>query len=259
MKKTLSLTLVLALCLALLSGCGGSSAAQTTESAGEPAAEPKVLNIALSGQPEHLDVAMSSMDIASEVVFISVYEKLVAFTDDSRVIPELAESWEIGDDNTVYTYHLRRGVKFHNGEEMKAADVVASMNRWIDAATNAQGLVGDSRFTALDDYTVEIRLETGTLYLNEMIAGLGQQAAIMPASVIGAVGAGELVQEYVGTGPYYFSEWKADQYISLKAFDGYQPYGSQGDYSGWGGYKTAWYDEVRFYFPGDPGAVVAGV
>ena len=254
MKKILSLTLVLALCLALLTGCGGSgSAAQST------AEEPRILNIALSGQPEHLDVAMSSMDIASEVVFISVYEKLVAFTDDSRVIPELAESWEITDGNTVYTYHLRQGVKFHNGEEMKAADVVASMNRWIDAATNARGLVGDSRFTALDDYTVQIRLETGTLYLNEMIAGLGQQAAIMPASVISAVGAGELVQEYIGTGPYYYADWKADQYISLKAFDGYQPYGTQGDYSGWGGYKTAWYDEVRFYFPGDPGAVVAGV
>ena len=268
MKKILSLTLVLTLCLALLSGCGGSSAASTEaagsdaagpEAAAPAAAEPKTLNIALSGQPEHLDVAMSSMDIASEIVFISVFEKLVAFDSESRVIPELAESWELTDENRVYTYHLRHGVKFHNGEEMKAADVVASMNRWIDAAANARGLVGDARFTAVDDYTVEIRLETGTLYLNEMIAGLGQQAVIMPASVIGAVGAGELVQEYVGTGPYFYDEWKADQYIRLKAFDGYTPYGTQGDYSGWGGYKTAWYDEVYFYFPGDPGSVVAGV
>ena len=178
MKKILSLTLVLTLCLALLTGCGGSSAASTeaagsetaaSEAAAPAAAEPKTLNIALSGQPEHLDVAMSSMDIASEVVFISVFEKLVAFDSESRVIPELAESWELTDENRVYTYHLRHGVKFHNGEEMKAADVVASMNRWIDAAANARGLVGDARFTAVDDYTVEIRLETGTLYLNEMI------------------------------------------------------------------------------------------
>ena len=265
MKKLFSLTLVLALCLGLLAGCGGSSAPASTggsESAA-PAdggqSEPRVLNIALSGQPEHLDVAMSSMDIASEVVFISVFEKLVAFTADSQVIPELAESWDVSDDNTVYTYHLRQGVKFHNGEEMKAADVVASMNRWIEAATNAKNLVGDARFTALDDYTVEIRMETGTLYLNEMIAGLGQQAAIMPASVIDAVGAGELVKDYIGTGPYAFDEWKADQYIRLVAFGDYQPYGKPGDYSGWGGCKTAWYDEVYFYFPGDNATVVSGI
>ena len=96
MKKILSLTLVLTLCLALLTGCGGSSAA-STEAAAPAAAEPKTLNIALSGQPEHLDVAMSSMDIASEIVFISVFEKLVAFDSESRVIPELAESWELTD------------------------------------------------------------------------------------------------------------------------------------------------------------------
>ena len=264
MKRNLSLVLVLALCLAVLAGCGGSSSSGSSSTSGSTAAgtEPaaaKTLSIALSGQPEHLDVAMSSMDIASEVVFISVYEKLVAFNADSQVIPELAESWDVSDDHTVYTYHLRRGVKFHNGEEMKAADVVASMNRWIDAAANAGDLVGEARFTAVDDYTVQIEMEKGTLYLNEMIAGLGQQAAIMPASVIEAVGQGELVQDYIGTGPYRYEEWRADQYIKLTAFDGYQPYGVEGDYSGWGGYKTAWYDEVYFYFPGDPGAVVAGV
>ena len=62
---------------------------------------PSVLNIALDGQPEHLDVAMSSMDIASEVVFGPVYEKLVAFNGENHVIPELAESWELTEENSV--------------------------------------------------------------------------------------------------------------------------------------------------------------
>ena len=175
MKKQLSVFLILALCLAMLSGCGGSSGsssgtsataapAETAGSSEAPAAAgPKVLNIALDGQPEHLDVAMSTMDIASEVVYGSVFEKLVAFTAENTVIPELAESWEVTDENTVYTYPLRQGVKVHTGQEMKAADVVASMNRWIDAAANAQTLTGDARFTAVDDYTVEIRMEPGTL------------------------------------------------------------------------------------------------
>ena len=273
MKKQLSVLLILALCLAVLSGCGSSSGSSTAAATAAPAqtggtadsaqapaaAGPRVLNIALDGQPEHLDVAMSTMDIASEVVYGSVFEKLVAFDGQNRVIPELAESWEVTEENTVYTYHLRQGVKFHNGAEMKAADAAASMNRWIDAAANAQTLTGEARFTVVDDYTIEIRLDPGTLYLNEMIAGLGQQAVIMPASVIEAVGAGELVKEYIGTGPYVFDEWRADQYIRLKAYADYQPYGVQGDYGGWGGYKTAWYDEVNFYFPGDNATVVSGM
>ena len=248
MKKVLTVVLAVALCL-------------TAFTAFSPAAkaEPRVLNIALDGQPEHLDVAMSSMDIASEVVFGPVYEKLVAFNGENQVIPELAESWELSEGNTVYTYHLRQGVLFHNGETMTADDVVASMNRWIDAADNANSLVGGAHFTAVDENTVEIRMETGTLYLNEMIAGLGQQAVIMPASVIAAVGEGELVQEYIGTGPYVYNEWKADQYIRLVPFADYQPYGAEGDYSCWGGYKTAWYDEVYFYFPGDNATVVSGI
>ena len=173
MKKVLTVLLALALCLSL----GSFFPASASATGG-------ILNIALDGQPEHLDVTMSSMDMASEVVFGSVFEKLVAFNGESKVIPELAESWECSEDNTVYTYHLRQGVLFHNGEEMKAADVVASMNRWIDAADNANSLVGGAHFEPVDDYTVEIRMENGTLYLNEMIAGLGQQAVIMPASVI---------------------------------------------------------------------------
>ena len=83
MKKAFTLILVLALCLSIC------SFAPTAFAAGG-----SVLNIALDGQPEHLDVTMSSMDMASEVVFGSVFEKLVAFNGDSKVIPELAESWE---------------------------------------------------------------------------------------------------------------------------------------------------------------------
>jgi peptide/nickel transport system substrate-binding protein len=188
-----------------------------------------------------------------------VFEQLVALNGENEVVCELAESYTISDDATVYTYTLRQGVKFHNGEEMTAEDVVASMNRWIDNTENANNLVGGAHFYVVDDYTVEITMETGTLYLNEMIGGLGQHAAIMPASVINAVGEGELIGEYIGTGPYKLDEWKADQYIHLVKNDDYAPYGTEGDYSGWAGYKTAYYEDVYFYFPGDNATVVNGL
>ena len=254
MKRTICLVLACLMCVALFAGCANKGGDQT-------ASDAKVLNIALDGAPNNLDVAMSSEDIASEVVYGSVFEKLTALNGENKVIYELAEDCEVSPDNTVYTYKLRQGVKFHNGEEMKADDVVASMNRWIGAADNVKTLVGDARFEKVDDYTVQIKMESGTPYLNEMIAGLGQQAVIMPASVLNNVVEGELVPQdgYIGTGPYKFSEWADDQYIKLEKNPDYTPYGTDGDYSGWGGYKHAYYDEVYFYFPGDAATVNSGV
>ena len=246
MKKIIAMILVCALCL-----CAAPAAFASEDAA--------VLNIALDGMPNNLDCVMNSEDIISEVVYGSVFEKLVALNGDNAVIPELAESWEMSEDAKTYTYTLRQGVLFHNGEEMTANDVAASMNRWIDNADNANNLVGGAHFEVVDDYTVSITMENGTLYLNEMIAGLGQQAAVMPASVLEATGEGELVSEYIGTGPYMFSEWRADQFIKLVANPDYAPYGEEGDYSGWGGYKTAWYDEVYFYFPGDNATITNGL
>ena len=91
MKNVFTLMLALVLCLTV---CAVFPTAAL-------AADNSVLNIALDGQPEHLDVTMSSMDMASEVVFGPVFEKLVAFNGESQVIPELAESWEVSEDNTV--------------------------------------------------------------------------------------------------------------------------------------------------------------
>ena len=68
----------------------------------------------------------------------------------------LAESYEVSDDGMVYTFKLRQGVKFHNGEEMKADDVVASMNRWLELSAKANTLIGGSVFEEVDDYTVKM-------------------------------------------------------------------------------------------------------
>ena len=199
MKRTISLLLACVLCLFCFAGCGSK-----TSSDGKNEEASAALNIALDGEPSNLDIAMSTEDIASVVAYGSIYEQLVALNADNEVVCELCENFDVNDDNTVYTYHLRQGVLFHNGEEMTADDVVASMNRWIDNAENANTLVGGAHFYKVDDYTVEITMENGTLYLNEMIGGLGQHAVIMPASVIEAVGEGELVTDYIGTGPYVF-------------------------------------------------------
>jgi len=230
----------------------------------EPAAvvseEPTEIHIAIGVAPSNLDVVMNTADVAAEIANGTIFEQLVAMDKNYKPVPELCTDWVMSDDATTYTYHLRQGVLFHNGEEMKAADVVASMNRWIEAADNAKSLVGDARFYEVDEYTVEIKMTTGSPYLNLMIGGLGQHAAIMPKSVIdNADPDSGLVTEYIGTGPYIFDSWEEDQYVKIVRNEAYQPYGVEGDYSGWAGYKHAYIDTVYFDIVNDASTIVAGM
>ncbi|MDO4321694.1 MAG: ABC transporter substrate-binding protein [Lachnospiraceae bacterium] len=217
------------------------------------------LHIALGAEPANLDIVANSATVSVEVADGTIFESLVTVNENYEPIPELAESWEISDDNTVYTWHLRQGIKFHNGDEMVAEDVAASLNRWLENAGNAQTMIGETQFVAADTYTVTLTMEKGCAYVNELMGGLGQRAVIMPKSVVDAVDESGLISEYIGTGPYKFVEWKDQQQIHLTRFDEYQPYGTEGEFSGWGGYKAAYTKDIYFDIVADSSTVTAGL
>lgn len=279
-RKTVAACLAMAIAASAVTGCGSSSKPSETAASGTSAgAESKEtgttgseteaevngdykdeIHVVISSSPSHLDIVMTTEDVAAEVAQGTIFEQLVALSEQYQAVPELAESVEVNEDTTEYVYHLRQGVKFHNGEEMKADDVVASMNRWIEAASNAQAMVGDARFEKVDDYTVKISMAAPCAYLNELIAGLGNRAAIMPKSVIDAADPQTgIVKEYIGTGPYKLDSWEEDQYLKLTRFDEYTPYGTDGDYSGWVGYKHAYTPTIYYDIVTDPGTVTAGL
>ena len=74
-------------------------------------------------------------DVYSANVIRQVYSNLVQVDENMQIIPDLAESWE-NPDNLSWVFHLRRGVAFHNGEPVTAADVKFTFDRFIDAATS---------------------------------------------------------------------------------------------------------------------------
>ena len=222
--------------------------------------ESNELAFAFNAAPPTLDIHKTSAVVARQIAYGNIFESLMTLTSDYEPTCELAESCDISDDSTEYIYHLRQGVKFHNGEEMKAADVVASMNRWIESYGNAQTMLGDSRFEEVDDYTVKIDLASTCIYVNELIAGAGQMPAIVPASTLDTVDPNTgYLTEYIGTGPYKFDEWVQDQYIKLTKYDDYVPYGEEGYQDGWAGYKNAYIDTVYCYFATDDASRVAGM
>lgn len=277
--KRLTATLLALIMLLSLAACGGSgSQTQTAQSA--PASAGEESPAAAQGEdggaessdgasgelhivpPElttNLDIMNNTSDCASLMVSGSVFEQLVSVDADYQPVPELCSSWDVNEDSTEYTYHLRQGVQFHNGETMTAEDVVASMNRWIDGVEAVSGFVGGSHFEKVDDATVKITMPTPFAYLNNLIGAYANRPIIVPASVIANIDDTGILTEFVGTGPYLVSEIKEDQYVKLERFDGYQPYGTDGDFSGWAGYKHAYIPTVVFDFLGDDNAIISGL
>lgn len=265
-----SAALVMAAAMALTACSGGTasdSAADTAaESSGTQEASQEsgtyqdTLHIAVTQQSPSLDLHKTSTLIARQMCDGTVWEKLVTLNSQSEAAPELCESYQVSEDGTTITFVLRQGVKFHDGSTMTAEDVVASMNRWIENFSSAKTMVGDARFEKVDDNTVQITADTSLILLPAMIAGSAQPAAITTAEACSQEDDNGFLTEYIGTGPYKFSQWVQDQYIQLERFEDYVPYGTEGEeMDGWCGYKSAPTRVLEFDIVPDQSTATAGL
>ncbi|WP_462413611.1 ABC transporter substrate-binding protein [Neobacillus sp. Marseille-QA0830] len=241
--------------LVLLAGCSSDTTSTSTKKESNKEQTGGTLKIAINAQPPTLDTHLTTTTVALEVTR-NIFETLVTQNANQQPVPMLAESIDKSDDGLTYTFHLRKGVPFHNGKEMKAEDVLASMNRWLQQSSRAKLLLSGATFEAKDDYTVELKLQTFVADVLDIMAGRGQFPAIMPKEVIESAGK-DGITEYIGTGPFQFVEWKQDQYIRLKRFDDYASVDEES--SGTAGKKKAYVDEVYYYIVNDPSTRMAGV
>ncbi|WP_170289723.1 ABC transporter substrate-binding protein [Cytobacillus depressus] len=258
--KTLNKSIILILIL-LLAACNSESTAIHKDVKGvnndpkENAYSGGDLRIAIDAQPSTLDTHTVSTTATKEIAR-HIYETLLTVDSNYEVVPMLAESYEQSEDQLTYTFHLRKGVKFHNGKEMKAEDVIASMERWLKSAPRAANAVGAGIFTEKDEYTVVFELESSAFGLLDVFAATNQFAAIMPKEVIESASNGP-VTEIIGTGPFRFVEWKQDQYIQLEKFDDYVPVDLPSD--GLSGKKEALVDNIYFDVVTDESIRLAGL
>ena len=145
-----------------------------------------VYNRANSGEPETLDTHKTST-VQEAHILRDMLEGLVTYNAKGEAVPGQAEKWEISDDGKTYRFTLRDGVKWSNGDPVKASDFVYSYRRIMDPATGAkyanilypiagsekankgQGKIEDIGVKAIDDKTLEIRLEQATPYFLELL------------------------------------------------------------------------------------------
>ncbi|WP_432288589.1 ABC transporter substrate-binding protein (plasmid) [Aminobacter sp. BA135] len=199
-----------------------------------------IINVATVGEPPTLDAMVTSTDLVG-MISQHIFETLFTFDKNWNVAPLLAESLpEVSDDGTVYTIKLRQGVVFHDDTQFDAADVVASLDRWMKLAGRGKQIAPTvKQIEAVDQSTIRITLTKPYSALPALLA-FNNSAAIMLPSEKQA----DPMVEVIGTGPYQLKERKPDQYIQLTRFDKYKPRAEEG--SGYAGARIAYLDEIRF-------------
>src|SRR5215813_13340250 len=139
-----------------------------------------ILKVGNLGEPPSLDAHWTTATI-TETLTNHIYEGLYSLDKDNKPAPMLAESHTVSKDGLVYTFKLRQGVKFHNGKEMTAEDVVASLNRWGKQSNYGKTLYAQvAEVKAVDKYTVEMRLKEKSAMVLINLAIPNNFAAIYP-------------------------------------------------------------------------------
>lgn len=192
-------------------GAGFMMAAMASASA-------QVLEIGMDNGPTGLDPHLITAFPSFMVVNGNIYEGLTAIDKDLRVVPGLAESWNVSSDGKTYTFKLRSGVKFHDGSDMTAEDVVSTIRRVQSkdiASPLASRLSAIEAAKAVDPLTVELTLKEPSAPLLSSLATI----AIVPSEV--ETNKDILQKAPVGTGPFKFQEWQPNGFILLAKNDAY--------------------------------------
>ena len=257
--KKIGFILFMFILSAALIGCGADKDKLKEEMGGADTNQEGIqggeLNVGFNVQPPTLDSHFST-DNGTRDISQHIFEGLITLNTSLEVEPMLAETYEVSDGGKIITFHLRENILFHNGEEMTADDVVASMERWLGMATQAITYLDGTKFEAVDPYTVVAHIEDPKTVDLYVLADMTQFAAIMPKDIVENAGSNQ-VTEYIGTGPYQLEEWKQDQYIHLTRFDDYQSRTEASD--GFSGEKKALADDIYFHIVADSSTRVAGV
>ena len=230
-RTTLTWLVAITLCMSLA----------TQPTAAQPQKDGLVLGMTL--EPPGLDPTAGAASAIAEVVLYNVFETLTKINSDSRVTPLLADGWTVTDDLKSWTFKLKSGVKFHNGEPFNAASVKFSFERAADkTSTNKDRatFANIERLDTPDTQTVVLNLKNGD---PDLLFKLGQATAVM----VEAKSVAGNHTKPVGTGPYQLDNWAKGSAVTLLRWDSHR------------NAKSVLLRRVQMRFISDPAAQVAAL
>ncbi|MDF5759090.1 ABC transporter substrate-binding protein [Spongiactinospora sp. TRM90649] len=187
-----------------------------------------------------------------------LYEKLFEVDKDFAAKPMLVDTYKMSSDRLTYTFKLRSGVTFHDGNPLTTADVIASLQRWMRFGITGQQVATDVKsLKAADDRTLTLVLKKPRYPLIDELASPGTEIyeaknlkGLQPTG-FGQAGA-------VGTGPYKLQAWDIGQQVVLERYDAYTSR-AEDDWGGQSGAKHAYLNTITYKVVADQDAVVNGL
>ena len=180
------------------------------------AAEEECVRLVGTGTSGELQTMDPAFNYSTDVTYnlMAIYEPLVELDNSFQPVPRLAESWEANEDGTQWTFHLRKGVKFHDGSDFDAGDVVYTFRRLIDpelasAAAAVLGVLTPDGIEAVDKHTVRFTTAEPTVELPILLRT--KFSLIVPEGAT----AEDLKHHGVGTGPFVQEEFTVGKPVSV--------------------------------------------
>ena len=165
-----------------------------------------------------LDPVLNNSSLATNVYF-NVFDQLTIINSDSSIGPRIAESWEVNDDATEWTFKIREGMTFHDGSKVTADDVIGTYQIILDnpKSPNRAYLNTVKSMEKIDEHTVKITLAAPFAIFDRQTSLI----SIIPVKHYQSVGSDGFSAAPIGSGPFKVSEWVKDGHIQLEAFQDY--------------------------------------
>lgn len=226
MKKILCGLAAVAMSVSMVACGSDNSSDSSSASSTSDATETSVITggtyiVQSSGEPSTLNPDTISDDYNYPIAQ-NIFSRLVKLTNDYTIIPDLADLPEVSDDALTYTFHLKEGVKWHDGELCTANDVVYTYQTCIDEQyAHANVFANVTDITATDDYTVVFTLSTPDGSFLSNLAWYG--TFILPEHILKDQDwlTGDFTQNPVGTGPFKFEAWNKGTDVRIVRNDDY--------------------------------------
>lgn len=195
--------------LLILTGCNSSG------EGGGGSANGTTMVVGIATEPDNINAAINT-DQNGQIIGAAVYDALIEVDKAADIHPALAEEWEVSEDGLVYTFHLREGVKWHDGVPFTSKDVSFSLQNALPLNPSGSQIAAlIDHIDTPDDLTAVVTLKSSFApFLSSMRR---MTAAILPAHIFEGsdIAANVASREPIGTGPFMYSSWKAGDSITL--------------------------------------------